>query len=368
MSASEVRVSQSALRANFTAFARLAGSAHRVLAVVKADAYGHGMRGVVQSLTPLRPAGFGVAHASEALALRAYYAGRIVVLSAWQSADLATAIRTKVELVVWDRESAAVVNRTAQRLGRKAHVHAKVDTGTGRIGVAPEQTPEFIRAILRLRSLTLTGAFTHFSDAEDETDGFTARQLGRFIAATQSLPPQVGRHAACSAAVLRFPASTLDFVRVGIGLYGLWPSARSRRAAPRVRLTPALRWETQVLQVKRVPKGSTVGYGRTFRTRRRSLLAILPVGYADGYPRALSNRGVVLLRGARCPVVGRVSMNLTVVDATGVRSVRPGDAAVLIGEQGEVAVTADELARSVRTVHYELTTRIAASVPRIRTA
>jgi alanine racemase len=242
-------------------------------------------------------------------------------------------------------------------------VHVKIDTGTGRLGSQPQTARSLLRAALRSSRLRLVGVFTHFADAEDESDGFTLRQLRLLQNLTTDIPASVERHAACTAAALRFPPTFLDFVRLGIGLYGLWPSRKSRVAG--VQLEPALSWRTRVLQVKRVPKGTSVGYGRTFRTKRASNLAVLPVGYADGYPRAASNRGVVLLNARPCPVVGRVSMNLIVVDASGAGPLRSGAPAVLIGRQGRAEISAEALAAVSGTIHYELVTRIAANVPRV---
>lgn len=363
MSLSEVRIRRSALASNFREFAIRVGGPDRVMPVVKADAYGHGVRNVVRVVGSRHPRGFAVAHAQEALALRRWYPGRILVVSAWSPEQLPAAIRAGVELVAWDADSLRRLTRTAGRVRRRAMVHIKVDTGTGRLGSRPLEARSLLRVALRSSHLRLTGVFTHFADAEDESDGFTLHQLRLLQRLTKGIPASVERHAACTAAVLRFPPTILDFARVGIGLYGLWPSRKSRILD--IQLDPVLSWRTRVLQVKRVPKGTPVGYGRTFRTTRASNLAVLPVGYADGYPRAASNRGAVLVNARPCPVIGRVSMNLLVVDASRAGRVRPGTPAVLIGRQGRAEISAEALAAASGTIHYELVTRIAAHVPRV---
>jgi alanine racemase len=251
-------------------------------------------------------------------------------------------------------------------------VHVKVDTGMGRVGVLPDAVPAFGRALGAIAGIRVDGVFSHFASAEDVTGPAVARQMSVFADAVEQLervgvrPPR--RHLANSAAVMTLSRAghsqyaQCTMVRPGIMLYGVPPDpALAERAA----LEPGMRFRTAVIQDKRVPAGTPVSYGQTFRTERPSTLATIAVGYADGYPRALSNRGQVLVRGRRAPVVGRVCMDLTVVDVTEIDGVRAGDEVVLWGRQGDAEITCSEVAAWAGTIPYELLTRVGARVPRV---
>lgn len=357
-------VDANALRGNMGTIVRRCAPGTRVIAVVKANAYGHGMELVAKTL--LRTPGlwgFGVANIAEGLRLRA--AGirtKILVLSYCEPELLRQGIAARLSLVVYDRTTFASMAREAKTLRTRVRVHVKVDTGTHRIGIDERRVFRLLRDVRENPHAHLEGVFSHLANAEDDL-ALTDTQIARFRAVSDAacLPNNVLRHIACSAAVFRSPHAGFDAVRSGIALYGLapWPSG-----SVRVRLTPVLTWYARLLQVKTVPKGDGVGYGHTFRAKKETLLGILPIGYADGYDRRFSNNAFVLLRGVRCPVVGRVSMNLTIIDCTRVPSAKRGDTVVVLGRQGSYAVTAADLAERAKTLHYEFVTRIHPDLPR----
>lgn len=339
-----------------------------VLAVVKADAYGHGAAPVARAALAAGAAWLGVATVEEGVALRrAGIAAPVLVLGWVPPWQVAEALDHDLTVTVSSLEDAEVVAAEAGRRGRPARVHIKVDTGMGRLGFFhgdPAACDKVIRAC-RLRGVEAEGIYTHFADSDGDR-GFTLLQLARFHELLDRLEA-AGlrfplRHAANSGAIWGVPESHLDLVRLGISLYGYHPGGARAGGPP---LRPALTWKTAVALVKTVPAGTPVSYGRTYVTRGRETLATLPVGYADGYRRALSNRGQVLLAGRRARVVGRVCMDQIVVSVPPGVEVRAGDEAVLLGRQGDDAVTADEMAAWLGTISYEVLCAIGGRVPRV---
>lgn len=363
-----VEIDLGALRANTQLACRLAGPGVEVMAVVKADGYGHGALPAAQAALEAGASWLGVAIPEEGVRLReAGIEARILVLgpAPLEQADLV--VRHGLDQCVSDLEQAEALSRAARRAGRPAAVHLKVDTGMGRVGIPPA---EVLPAAARLSSLTFlqpAGLMTHFAEADAEDPGFTREQLVRFHEA-EAVLRGVGirvpmRHAANSAGLLYHPEARLDLVRPGILLYGCPPARRPRPGDPA--LTPALRFRTEVLQMKEVPAGVGISYGRTFIAPRPLRVATLPVGYADGFSRLLSNVGQVLIGGRRAPVVGRVCMDMTMVDVTDIPGVRVGDEAVLIGRQADGEITADEHAAWQGTISYEVLCAIGPRVPRV---
>jgi alanine racemase len=260
-------------------------------------------------------------------------------------------------------------------LGASLPVHVKVDTGTHRQGVDPAEAAK-LAAAAQVAGLTVAGVATHFANIEDTTDhSYAYLQLERFRRAVTAVQEQVGRvrwvHAACSAAALLFREADFGMVRVGISLYGHWPSKETHlswllaHGRDGVKLEPALSWRARVGQVKTVEAGAPIGYGLTYRPTRASRIAVLPVGYAEGYPRALSSRSRVLLSGRAAPVVGRVCMNIFMVDVTDIPDVRDGDVATLIGADRDERITAEELAENAGTINYEILARLSPSLSRV---
>jgi alanine racemase len=340
-----------------------------LMAVLKADGYGHGAVAVAHTAINNGAAWCGVACLSEAQALRdAGIDAPILVLGytpGWQARQ---AIRLEVAVALFDLETAAAFDRAAGDLASCARVHVKVDTGMHRLGLAPEEVPEFLSRLKELPRLNVEGLFTHFAVSDESTSAgrdTTDAQLSKFQSLLDSLseaglrPPIV--HAANSAALLSLPASRFDMARPGIALYGLSPSREVRADG----LTPALTWKSQVAQTRTVGRGEAVGYGGIWSAERTSVLATVPVGYADGFRRGPSTWRHVLVRGRPAPVVGRVSMDQTTVDVTEIPGARQGDEVVLIGSQGEASISVEDVADWLGTSSYEVVAEILPRVPRI---
>jgi alanine racemase len=336
--------------------------------VIKADAYGHGVHLIARHLGHLGYHTFGVADLQEAAALLdAGIEATIIVLSAALPEHSEGLVAYGCEPVVCTLEMVESLARAAERMGKHVSVHLKVDTGMGRIGIRPDQVPAFLDRCRDLRALRVRGLMSHFPRADEADKRFSREQIEEFcrvVDATKGLPIEL-RHMANSAAVFDLPESYFDAVRPGIALYGLRPSAGIQN--PRVRdLEPVLEWKTRITFLKEVSTGTGLSYGHAFRTQRPSLIATVPVGYADGLRRGLSNDLDMLVRGVRCPQVGRITMDMSLVDVTAVRGqVELGDEVVLIGRQGAAEVTADELAAKLGTINYEVVSAISHRVPRV---
>lgn len=364
-----IEISGAALRHNLKAMQSVVGNSVSIMPIVKANAYGHGFREVLQALRRQPHWGIGVAYGEEALQARALnYRGRILVLSNWQTAELPELIRKKTELVVWDEVSLEAVLNAAAKTLTKPKIHFKLDTGTTRIGFLEHQLPIVLGA-LRNQHIKVVGIFSHLANAEEDSTTQTKKQLIRFTTLSLQLgiagaDRGVERHIACTAAILRYPEARFGLVRLGIGLYGLSPSeqnlAWSKANLPAFHFQPALRWYTNIAQVKSISKGTGIGYGSTFRAKRAMRIGVLPIGYADGYDRRLSNNGFVIINGSRAPIIGRVCMNMTMIDVTNVPAAHSGQVVTLIGS----GVSADDLARAIDSINYEVTTRINWTIPR----
>ncbi|MFZ5861536.1 MAG: alanine racemase [Nitrospirota bacterium] len=370
------RVDLGALRVNLGQARRLAGG-RDVIAVVKADAYGHGAVAVARALEADGVRRFGVALVEEGRILReAGLRGEILVLGGFASEQASDVVALDLSAAIFHLEHAAALDAAAVRAGRLASVHVKVDTGMGRLGFPVETAAQAAARVARYPGLRLDGLMTHFADADLADPAYAREQIARFDAVAETLA-RVGikipiRHAANSAALIKGPRALgatgdrssdgplYEAVRPGIMLYGCRPGP----AVDGTTLNPVLSLTTEILLLKRVPPNTPISYGRTFITSRESVIAVLPIGYADGYPRALSNRGAVLIRGRKAPVVGRVCMDLTMVDATDVPGVAEGDEAVLIGSQGAESLPAEDVAEAAGTIAYELLCGIGPRVPR----
>jgi alanine racemase len=351
-----------------------AGSAAGVIAcaVVKSNAYGHG----AAQMTSLLPSAewFGVNSLEEGLELRSFGITRpIILLGHVPISELRAAVDADLRLTVYNRETIDTLSSLPPGAPH-AKVHVKVDTGTARQGVLPEDLEGFLQLVKGCRAVTLEGLSTHFANIEDTTNhAYAEMQIKRFNAALAATERVVGRlpfvHAACTAATILFSSTHFTMLRSGIGLYGLWPSretmisAREKGGAV-AEFRPALSWKTKIVQIKTIPEGSFVGYGCSYRTMRKTVLGVLPVGYADGYDRALGNRAHVLVGGRRAPVIGRICMNLCMVDLTDVPGARLEDEAVLLGRSGEEQISAETMAEWAGTINYEIVTRISPLLPR----
>jgi len=335
---------------------------------LKANAYGHGADLVARHLVGLGLDTLCVAHACEAVALRGIgIQARLVLLSAALPEASEAVVEHGLEPVVCTHETLEALSRAAARAGREVAIHLKVDTGMGRVGIWPDDVGAFLERARALARVRVRGLMSHFPRAAEADKSFSREQIEAFrrvCRATQGSGIEV-RHLANSAGILDLPESHLDAARPGIALYGLAPSKQI--ANPRVaELEPVLEWRSRITFLKEVPADVGLSYGHTFHTRRPSLVATLPVGYGDGLQRGLSNRMEVLVRGVRCPQVGTITMDQTLVDVTELRGrVELGDDVVLIGREGDEVVSADALAETLGTIHYEVVTAIGPRVPRI---
>ncbi len=361
-----VEVDVAALAHNAAALARVAAPAG-LAAVVKANAYGHGLVEAARAVAP-HAARLCVYALEEAVSLRdAGVDAPIHVLGPIPARDLDVAHGANAAITLWDDDLyARDVASTARRRRAPFTVHAKIDTGVVRLGMAADDAPRVLARYTSTPELVLAGAFTHLAAAEEIDSTFTHEQLARFLHATAALEPAVERHAAATAAAILWPDTRLDAVRCGIGLYGIWPSPESEALmrAQGLTLEPALAWRTRIVALHDIAANTTVGYGRTWRADRAARIATLPIGYAEGLPRAAGNAAHVLVRGRRAPVIGRVCMDMAFADVTGVPDAQAGDAVTLIGADGDARITAEELAAACGTIGYEIVARLPAHVPR----
>ncbi len=342
---------------------RLEGAA--LCAVVKADGYGHGAVACARAAHAGGAGWLAVATASEAAAVREQLPdARLLVLGAMTPAELELALGADADVTVWRAGFLDLVDARGAALGVTPRVHVKYDTGMGRLG---EREPAAVTALVERAAaarVEAAGLWTHFATADEPGSAFFDQQLARFRELALPLRkrfPGLLLHAANSAAALREPASHLDMARCGIAIYGLDPFGEDPAARG---LEPALELHSYVADVKPFEPGASAGYGRSWRATEATHVGVLPIGYGDGFRRALSNSAEVLVRGRRRPVVGTISMDNVTIDLGPEPDVEPGDAAVLIGSQGDERVLAEELAHRLATINYEVTTAIAARVPR----
>lgn len=339
----------------------------KILAVVKAEAYGHGAVEVSRRLLSVGADMLAVALVEEGRKLReAGIAAPIVVMGAVFPQQAEALVGLGLTPVIVDLGVAGSVSAAAKKRGVVVSAHVKIDTGMGRIGIAPEDAPAFLAELKKLPNISVDGLMTHFADVESSDKKFALHQMERFESLLKKLELSGTiipvRHAANSAAVLDYPGALFTMVRPGLMLYGYNPLEASRNT---VHLRPVLSLLTRISFIKKVPAGVSISYGRTFTTQRESVIATLPIGYADGFNRGLSNRGSAIVRGKRVPVVGRVTMDMCMLDVTDVRDVQQGDDVVLIGEQGNERITADDIAAQLGTIPYEVLCAISDRVPRI---
>jgi len=312
---------------------------------------------------------FAVALPEEGMELReAGVRAPVLSFGGFWEGQAAACVRHTLTPIIYRLDAAEAFDRAAKDAGRAAEIHVKIDTGTGRLGIRHDEAAEFAARLREFKHLRVGGLLTHFAAADEaECDGFTREQARHFRAAAEVFRAAghepVVEHLSNSAATFAHPAERSTMVRPGGVLYGLWRDVLQPMDQPPP-LKGVMSMRTRVSLIKRVPAGETLGYGRTYELKRDSLIATLPVGYADGYTRALSNRGRVIIRGRYAPVAGRVSMDLTLVDVTDVPGVAQDDEAVLIGEQDGLTVSAEEIAKLSGTLSYEITCGISRRVPR----
>ncbi len=358
-----IEVSSEALTHNMMEMRRLVAPPTRLMAVVKANAYGHGLLLASRAFLAGGADVLGVHSWAEATRLRGGgLSAPVVILGPVNGQEAALAADAGVEFTVASLPAAA----WAAQCGRPVRIHLKVETGVNRQGVTELEIPQFLEILQANPQVTLVGLSSHFADIEDTTDhGFARTQMNRFQGYLQLLEQAGGRnletHMTCSAATLLWPSVHGDLARVGISAYGIWPSRETLVSFREVGhesidLQPALTWKCRVSQVRQVPAGETVGYGRAWKAMAESTIAVLPVGYSDGWPRALGGRGHVLIAGYRAPLIGRICMNLCMVDVTNIPGVQAGDEVVFLGQQGDEIISPEMLASHLGTIAYEVLT------------
>jgi alanine racemase len=356
---------------NLTLLRNLANPAVKIIAVVKADAYGHG---AVQAAKVLDGAGadmFAVASLEEAMQIReAGIDSDILILGYTQPEWAATVVEGGFIQTVYHLGLAKALQKEADRLGKTVRVHVKIDTGMSRIGLMPEKAVYFVKEIAGIKELVLDGIYTHFSCADDPANDFSKEQLERFEEFLAQLDkhgiarPRI--HIGNSATIIRYPEAHFDMVRPGILLYGLYPSPEMAKQFPHD-FRPVMSIKTSIVEIKTVPAGARISYGGTFVTQRPTRIATMPAGYADGFSRNLSNRGHVLVQGQRAPIVGNVCMDFLMADVTDVPDVSVNDEVVLVGKLGAERITFDEIAAHMGTINYEAVSLIGKRVPRVYT-
>lgn len=374
-----IEINPEALRSNYTLFRNLIGGTVKLCAVVKANAYGHGIVLTAKLLHDMGIDFFAVHSLEEALILKQSGYNLPILIMGYVLLDhLESVVDNQFRIVTYNKETVREVGKIAQSKSLTAFLHFKLETGTNRQGIHPGEIKSFFELAQQYNNLQIEGVYTHFANIEDTTNHkYAGNQLAVFKDCTSKLEENCGKipikHTACSAAALLFPSSYFDMVRVGISLYGMWPSRETFLSYKMEHdcdedeeiIKPVLSWKTRISQVKEIAKGSFIGYGCTYRTTTDSKIAVLPIGYSDGYDRKLSNNGHVLIGGQRAPIRGRICMNITLVDVTHIPDVKVEDEVVLIGKQGKEEISADHLAGLVGTINYEILSRINPNIPRI---
>lgn len=358
-SLNRVTISRAALIHNFSVCRQLAGGA-AILPLVKADGYGHGLIDCARVFAEQGAAAFGVAEVVEGIRLRqAGITQPVLVLAGLIPQTLSALVEADLTPVLVDATLVPALSRLAGQLGRSVDVHLKLDAGMGRQGMLPEDFVATVRAVLGADNLHLAGVMAHLPMADERQSPNSAEVLRAFVATTNQLKGLIkGKcclHLANSGGLFYVAGARLDMVRPGIALYGYYPDGAAGRtnAAPPL-LQPAMRLTTRVLQVREVPAGKGLGYSHLATTTRPTTLAVIPVGYDDGYLRILTNRAQALVNGRRAPLLGRISMNLSLVDITDLGPVQPGEEVVLLGRQGAAEITADDIAAWMGTINYEV--------------
>lgn len=352
---------------NFHSLKKLLGPKSNIMAIVKANAYGHGAIPITKKALQLGASYIGVVCLYEARELRnAGIKARILILNYSDEETVKEAVKLGLTLNVMDEAILKAVDRTSRKFKKRTKIHVKIDTGMHRGGIYPEDALQFIPKIEKYKNAYLEGIFTHFATSDEKDLTFTHIQLEKFkkllseLHKLKIIPPLI--HAANSGATLRLPDLCFNLYRPGIVVFGLPPSGDFKLP---FKLKPVLSLKTKIVQIKRLNRGDSVGYGRTYIAKKEQLMALLPIGYGDGYPRALSNCWYTLVGGKKAQIIGRISMDQTAIDVTRIPKIRVGQEIVLIGQQGKEIITADDIARQIGTISYEVISGIASRISRL---
>jgi alanine racemase len=349
-------VNLDAIAQNVKNIKKLIGEKKELMAVVKGNAYGHDILEVSPVVLSNGATRLAVARLEEAIFLRkAGITVPILVLGLTLKQQAEFLVSYDITPAVCEFEMIEKLSESAVQMNKMTKIHLKVDTGMGRIGIFPYDVLRFIKRIKALKNVEIEGIFTHFSVADEKDKFYTEEQFRKFIEILTILEKEgikiPIKHVGNSATLLDLPHMWLDMVRPGLAIYGLYPSKEVKKT---INLIPAQQFKTKIVFIKELPLGESISYGRTYITKRRMRVASLPVGYADGYNRLLSNQGEVLVRGQRVPIIGRVCMDQCVIDVTNLTQVEIGDEVVLWGRQGEEMITVEEIAQKIRTINYEI--------------
>lgn len=352
-----------AIKNNIKEIKRITGT--RVMAMIKANGYGHGVQAVARAASEAGAEWLGVARIEEALNLRASgITAEMMALGYTPPSMIPEAVRENIHVAIYDPKMAQAYAKQAQKAGGRLKAHLKIETGMGRLGMSPEKAPAFLQEIRNQDAIDLNGIFTHFARADEPEANSAATQLTRFTALLEKLrkadlcPAMV--HTANSAAILNFPEAHFDLVRPGIAIYGLNPSPESPLPAA---FRPALTWKARLTFLRTLPPGHGISYGSIYKTSKDERIGVIPVGYGDGFRRM--NGQEALIRGQRVPVVGRVCMDQCMLQLDSVLEAAVEDEVVLLGEQNELSITADDLGKKWGTVNYEVVCGLADRLPRI---
>jgi len=369
-----VEINKKNLQNNINQFRELIGNDIKLMSVVKANAYGHGLVEVAKIAIRSGADWLGVDSVDEAIILRkAGIKSPVLILGYSLISRLKDVVKYDLKQTVYNKETIKELANQAKKQNKQVSVHLKVETGTSRQGLEGNELLKLAKFINNYSQIKIEGMHTHYANIEDTTDhSYAQQQLQRFKQVAELLEKNnikiPIKHTACSAAIILFSKTYFDLVRLGISMYGLWSSKETFISAKeknrKIDLRPALTWKTKIAQVKKIATGTPVGYGLTEKVSSKSKIAILPVGYWDGYDRKLSGVGNVLINGKRCKVLGRICMNMIMVDVSHLQDVNLEEEVVLLGEQGEEKITAEELAQKIGTINYEVVTRINPLIPR----
>jgi len=349
-------VNLDAIAQNVKNIKKLIGKKKELMAVVKGNAYGHDILEISSVVLENGATRLAVARLEEAIFLRkAGITVPILVLGLTLKPQAESLVSYDITPTVCEFEMIEKLSESAVQMNKMAKIHLKVDTGMGRIGIFPDDVLRFIKRIKALKKVEIEGIFTHFSVADEKDKFYTEEQFKKFIEILTILEKEgikiPIKHVGNSATLLDLPHMWLDMVRPGLAIYGLYPSKEVKKT---INLIPAQQFKTKIVFIKELPRGESISYGRIYITKRRMRVASLPVGYADGYNRLLSNQGEVLVRGQRVPIIGRVCMDQCMIDVTNLTQVEIGDEVVLWGRQGEEMITVEEIAQKIRTINYEI--------------
>lgn len=370
---SRIEISKKNLVWNIKQFRNLAKRGTKFSVAIKGNAYGHGQKEVAKILEPYVDY-FQVDSIEELNLLRKISNKKTLVLGYVQKNDLACAVRLGCILSLFSVVQLREVNRIAQKLEIRQEIHLPIDAYLGREGFLPQELPTILKEIKKNHFVELTGIYAHFANIEDTTDFSHARKQIEEYKKAKKIAEGFGfknlyTHMSATSGLLVYEKNLgiNSLIRLGIGVYGMWPSEdlKSLYKNSRFNLKPVLSWKTKIAQIKTLPKGQTIGYGLTYKTKKTTKIALIPQGYADGFDRGFSNNGFVLIHGTRCKILGRVMMNMIVVNINHLKNAKNEDEVVILGCQGKEEITAEEMAKRINTINYEITTRISPLLPRI---